>query len=403
MKIIGSNSDDRIVLPDLGADGVTRYNGYGRDGDDVLVDGAGLNLLFGGSGRDTFVFRLDGERDYVKDFNPDEDVIDLSGLGVRDYSQVLASQAGVTNHSVFIFDNESIYISRVLWREMSESNFIFAAPDEPLPASITMSETGSWYALPAGAPMDLIANDRGNRLSGNDDANRIEGLAGNDVILAQGGDDVLVDGAGRDSMRGGFGRDTFVLVADGDQDFINDFEPGTDRIDVSDWGVTAFEQLEITYQEQQGRSQQIRDAEVRFGGEVLTVWKATRFLQDLTAEDFGFTESVTLTGGDANDKLRGGGGDDVLTDGGGKDNLFGGFGADTFVLVADGVADNIKDFGAGDRIDISAWGVTGFDQLTITEHRTGKAIIRYEDEGLAVTIPGANAVEVLDVSDFIFA
>ena len=57
---------------------------FGQGGDDILIGGAGNDVLFGGSGNDTFVWNA-GDRggnyhDIVKDFDLDDDKLDLSQL-----------------------------------------------------------------------------------------------------------------------------------------------------------------------------------------------------------------------------------------------------------------------------------------------------------------------------------
>ncbi|MEM8788471.1 MAG: M10 family metallopeptidase C-terminal domain-containing protein [Pseudomonadota bacterium] len=82
----------------------------------------------------------------------------------------------------------------------------------------------------------------------------ITGTAGDDVIWGMGksdtldggaGDDRLIDGRGRDTLIGGEGADIFEFVADGRSDFIEDFEPGIDRIDLSDSSADHISDVEI--------------------------------------------------------------------------------------------------------------------------------------------------------------
>ena len=64
---------------------------------------------------------------------------------------------------------------------------------------------------------------------------------------------------------------------------------------------------------------------------------------------------------------------------------FGGGGADLFILPADGKADSIKDYDTGDDcLDLSDWGVTDFSDLTLIEHRSGKLIVTFEDQAVAL-------------------
>jgi Ca2+-binding RTX toxin-like protein len=80
-----------------------------------------------------------------------------------------------------------------------------------------------------------------------------------------------------------------------------------------------------------------------------------------------------LYGGAGNDKLEGGAGTDYLDGGDGNDRLDGGVGSDTlrggagndvFVFAKGGGNDLIADFTAGqDKIDLSAFGLSGINQL----------------------------------------
>src|SRR5262249_50330481 len=82
---------------------------------------------------------------------------------------------------------------------------------------------------------------------------------------------------------------------------------------------------------------------------------------------YGFAGDDTLSGGAGNDWLIGGGGDDALTGGLGVNDYWGDNGHDTFVMVArDSTGSNddlVHDFSAGDKLDVSAWGVSDFSQI----------------------------------------
>ena len=231
---------------------------------------------------------------------------------------------------------------------------------------------GLEFALPD-VSVDVLPGTTAGSLTGTDDADK---LTGTDA------DDEISDGGGVDNLIGGAGKDVFILAADGDADSIKDFEVGIDRIDVSAWGAVAAADLAIS-DATNGK------VTVRYGDEVLSVTDAARSVRasDMTSEHFIFGTPVSgIQGTDQEDKLFGGSGGQVITDGAGKDNLWGGAGADTFVLVADGVADGIKDFEVGlDLIDVQAWGVNGFDDLEISVSGNGKVVVRHQAEVLSVT------------------
>lgn len=97
-----------------------------------------------------------------------------------------------------------------------------------------------------GALGQIIGGSAGaDLLSGTGSGDVLSGDAGDDQLSGGGGDDILIDGAGMDTLRGGAGEDVFVLRADGEFDLIADFQLGTDRLDLSDWGraysLSAFE------------------------------------------------------------------------------------------------------------------------------------------------------------------
>ena len=127
----------------------------------------------------------------------------------------------------------------------------------------------------------------------------------------------------------------------------------------------------------------------------------------------GTAQGDTISGGGGDDFIYGEAGSDVLIDGAGIDTFMGGRRdggldlnqEDVFVLSLDGRADRIVDFQNGlDTIDISAWGVTGIGQLSITDHGSGRVIVRFDREAIIIDdgIRGLRASD-LDASDFIFA
>lgn len=67
---------------------------------------------------------------------------------------------------------------------------------------------------------------------------------GNDLIGGGSGNDLIRGGAGNDRLFGGSGEDTFLFKRGDEIDRIYGFETGKDKIDISDFGFTSFEQIE---------------------------------------------------------------------------------------------------------------------------------------------------------------
>ena len=75
-------------------------------------------------------------------------------------------------------------------------------------------------------------------------------------------------------------------------------------------------------------------------------------------------------GGPGADTLEGNSGDDMLEGGAGADTMDGGIGFDTFIFDLGHGMDTITDFRNGqDLIDISAFGLSGLDDLALRQLR----------------------------------
>jgi len=179
--------------------------GIGTDGNDTLTGTDQANVLFGINGND-ILHGLGGD-DFL-DGGAGNDVLD-GGDGI--------DTVGYTN---------ALYGVRV--------NLSITGPQQT---------SGGGRDTLTGIE-NVIGSDFNDVLTGNDGANRLEGGAGRDKLYGGGGNDVLIGGAGADVLTGGAGADAFVLNFNGNsstqKDTIQDFVPGTDKLEIS---VTAFTAL----------------------------------------------------------------------------------------------------------------------------------------------------------------
>lgn len=149
--------------------------------------------------------------------------------------------------------------------------------------------SGDDYAE-GGADADRISGGRGfDEVYGGDGNDRIYGGAADDLLY--GGDDddrlyggtetdILKDGFGRDSLTGGADPDIFILVTDGEDDLITDYEDGLDRLSI------------------EGQSYEALTISDTANGDVSIEWEEDRLLlrdqdgtldaADLTEADFYF-------------------------------------------------------------------------------------------------------------------
>jgi Ca2+-binding RTX toxin-like protein len=99
-------------------------------------------------------------------------------------------------------------------------------------------------SIDGGAGQDQLDGGLGN--------DEILAGAGNDRLAGGEGDDVLNGGTGRDILTGGAGADAFTFDASFGKDMIRDFAQGEDFIDLSNSGITSFEEFSafITYSDE---------------------------------------------------------------------------------------------------------------------------------------------------------
>ena len=182
---------------------------------------------------------------------------------------------------------------------------------------------------------EVIRGGQGNdRLNGGDGSDILHGGDGNDRLKGRDGDDILVGGDGNDLVEGNDGNDTLLVFArtdtNSDSDGNDSFDGGL-GVDVYDASAT---KLGVTIDLHQGLA---------------------------TGSEVGSDILMRV------ESAIGGSGNDVLIDGAGVTIMTGGAGNDIFVFgfasLAGDHRDEIRDFAAGDRVDLSTFSGLVFDGL----------------------------------------
>jgi hypothetical protein len=210
--VIGSNFDDFL---------------WGGVGNDTLAGNGGNDLLFG-------------------DLNTDS----LSGGDGNDTLYDDSSDAHIDGGA----GTDALY-----WAAGVSANINLAADSIEFVQTLGDNDTLNGSASTANLIIFAGAgNDTATGGSGND---FLWGEAGNDTLVGGAGNDTLVGGSGIDHLTGGAGTDnlygnngtggdgaadTFIFTASWGTDFVYDFEPGTDKLDMTASGATQFSQLTIT-------------------------------------------------------------------------------------------------------------------------------------------------------------
>lgn len=353
----------------------------GTTGDDILVDGAGLDSLTGGAGSDIFVLGVDGHTDRILDFDPSEDVLDLSAWPLLyDVNEVTITPtttgALITARGekllLISHDRTPLTVEEVRGAIDITLNRVFYPPE--------IIETGS-----SGAD-SLMGSWGMDRLSGGD---------GNDTLCGGLGDDTLNGGAGIDRAEFGLNRDEIQQVwVEGDSVTLLSGE-GVDVITGVEW----FEFADGTFSLAQMSAMVTPETvEGTQGNDYLTVSGGNAHLIGMGGNDtlVAAGGDDTLWGGNDNDDLSGGAGNDTLTGGLGNDVLRGGDGIDWALF--DAPPGEVVVLGiSGDRATLqSADGIDVIDGIEFV--RLGNSVMSFDalhDLLAPTTVTGTNRNDTL--------
>ncbi len=341
----GSTAADDILALDDG--GGTATLGAG---DDIVVDGAGLDTLFGQGGRDTFVFTRDGQTDIIRDFRLSEDRIDLSMIApfyTLNQITFLPHPGGV----ILEFGGEQIVVETADGTSLDRSDFgpqHFSAtsrhdvtPEEdrsPMPDPIDPPPTiedpeTTPYTDPNPVTEPAPAPPAGRIFEGDNADNRFGGTDANEIFRGRDGDDLFIGGGGADRFEGGAGNDTVSYE-------------GTSRsvtIDLNDMSNASRGASDDTFIS-------IENIIGSDSGDQLYGTSGNDFLDGGAGRDWiqGGDGDDRLLGGDDRDQIMGQGGNDHLDGGGGNDTISAGSGDDV-VYGGDG-RDNMGGDEGNDRL-----------------------------------------------------
>ncbi|PVZ20158.1 MULTISPECIES: M10 family metallopeptidase C-terminal domain-containing protein [unclassified Pseudomonas] len=235
----GYNGPDTLI--GVAADEVMR----GGAGDDVLQGGGGRDVLFGGEGADIFRFTAiddsyrtpdSSHSDRIQDFNPDEDRIDLIGLGFTGLGNGLGGTLAVQVNA----EGTRTYLKS--FEPDADGHRFELAIDGNWQGQLTTSNV-------VFGPVVIEGTANADVIQGTAIDEWIKGQAGNDVLYGGAGNDILEGGAGRDTLHGGEGNNVFLYTQLTDSyrtdtqsfsDLIVDMDGRYDMIDVSALGFTGF-------------------------------------------------------------------------------------------------------------------------------------------------------------------
>ena len=149
----------------------------------------------------------------------------------------------------------------------------------------TLDGTSGADTIKGGAGVDVVnGRDGADRLYGGPCKDKLSGQAGSDRLSGEGGNDTRNGGAGNDVLKGGSGEDTFRFGGSWGSDRVDDFENGSDRLDLRGEALS-FGEVSIRQRDADGDGR-VDDAVVEADGQTITLLNVKASL--LGAADFLF-------------------------------------------------------------------------------------------------------------------
>lgn len=252
-SILG-NDGSNLLIAGAGNDFVRGGNGtdqlFGQEGNDQLFGDLGIDYLVGGADTD----QLDGGAGADALYGEDGDDRLIGGSDFA--TDIVVGGAG----NDLLFADSGLGDYDLLDGGAGDDGYYVDTPDD-LTFEATNGGTDTVYATIIGAGYYLYANVENLELGGetpfgvgNGLANQMTGSASANWLLGGAGDDVLNGKAGDDVLFGEGGADRFVFERGTGGDVIGDFQAGIDRIDLSAFGFASYAALRAAMGEANGTS-----------------------------------------------------------------------------------------------------------------------------------------------------
>jgi len=242
--ITGGSGNDRIMA--YGSDDTLN----GGAGNDILYGGAGNDILYGNAGNDVFRYDYYGQGlDTIMDA-AGGDIIKFDRSPENAWSAITTGDGTFTSYQEIEVDNTKgdgytyLYFGTNGTAGADITMKLYGSYDN---SAFQISNTGHDLKVILGSTVtptpgdDVFTGTSGNdTLDGGTGNDKLYGKDGDDTLLGGTGNDLLVGGTGHDTLTGGDGVDTFDYNAIAESmpgavysDYITDFTPGTDKIDLS--------------------------------------------------------------------------------------------------------------------------------------------------------------------------
>ncbi|MEG3093265.1 calcium-binding protein, partial [Sphingomonas sp. PB1R3] len=387
--IYGSDEND-LISTGAGDDYI-----YANGGDDTLIGGSGRDRLEGGGGNDIYIFNL-GDGDDI--------VVDTAGTNIVRFGEGISASDIRLSRSLQDSDTGGVIVSI---NATSDRLYLTAQLDGANRISgFEFFDGTKWTESDIRSHLFADEHTSGSdTLQGSYAADQLTGGDGNDSLYGRGGNDTLAGGAGVDRLEGGSGNDIYLFNRGDGRDTIWD-ESGDDTLRFGAGITSADIVLSRSLQDSdtrglviaiantedrvyligaQGAGQAIEHIEFADGTRwTLAELRAHLYEQATTAgADIirGSDGQDSLYGGGGNDFLYGDDGSDILDGGSGADRLEGGFGDDTYLFGRVDGRDTIVDAGGLDVVRFAPGVMAG--DLTVSQ-----SVQDGDNAGIVLSIKG---------------
>lgn len=251
--LINTGGNDSIFLQGLNLGDLASTNLQLGDTDNSNVTPAsksavpsGTNdndILIGGEGTDTFVFKAGHGQDTIQNFNFATDRLDLSTTEVDFtstesvfHNSLETSKDGKQGVLITTGSEDSIFLEGANLGQIFDMNLSLEQQEDGdiINGGINDDTIGAgegYDTVSAGDGADIVYGGSDNDLvSGDNGDDTLFGGAGSDSVQGGQGNDQLYGGAGHDLLSGGAGADTFFFRAGHGSDKITDFDVEVDTL-----------------------------------------------------------------------------------------------------------------------------------------------------------------------------
>lgn len=233
----------------------------GRGGNDSFIGGGGNDTITGGAGDDTAIFNISTDGADMVDLGRGNDKVNVSaaagttqirltftsaevGNGAALDTNTMANQDGGLAVRMQAEDGSDSLVGLISRYDDEGTTFTSTTPGLTFDVRDLVSGTarGDQFVAvhlgtKAGEIIDFSAATTATYVNSGAGNDRITGGDANDFLVGGAGNDRLIGGLGDDQLLGGGGADTFVFRDAPGNDTIVDFVSGTDKIDLSAFGI----------------------------------------------------------------------------------------------------------------------------------------------------------------------